>query len=167
MSILERVRRKLGSAPALRSLALAAVAVAALSAIGAAPALAQERHWRGDGYRHHDRGWVNWRGGHWFRGPHEGRLGWWWIAGNAWYYYPAPVYPYPAYAAAGPITTAAIRRAITQCDALCHALADRPETPIGSAQATERPAPSEDEAGQAGRSAARARSRLWRARRHN
>jgi len=102
MSILERVRRKLGSAPALRSLALAAVAVVALSAIGAAPALAQERHWRGDGYRHHDRGWVNWRGGHWFRGPHGGRLGWWWIAGNSWYYYPAPVYPYPAYAASGP-----------------------------------------------------------------
>jgi len=102
MSILGRVRNKLGNARALRSLALAAVAVAALSAVGAAPALAQERHWRGDGYRHHDRGWVNWRGGHWFRGPHEGRLGWWWIAGNAWYYYTAPVYPYPAYVPPAP-----------------------------------------------------------------
>ena len=93
MSILERVRSKLGSTSALRSLAFAAVAVAALSATGTAPALAQANHWRGA----HDRGWVDWRGGHWFHGPHEGRLGWWWIASNAWYYYSAPVYPYPAY----------------------------------------------------------------------
>jgi hypothetical protein len=100
MSILERVRSKLGSAPALRSLALAAVAIAALSAMGAAPALAQVHHWRGGGF--HDRGSAHWRGGHWFHGPHGGRLGWWWIAGNGWYYYPAPVYPYPAYAASGP-----------------------------------------------------------------
>jgi len=98
MSILERVRSKLGNALALRSLALAAVAVAALSVAGTAPALAQDNHGRGA----HGRGWVDWRGGHWFHGPHEGRLGWWWIAGNAWYYYPAPVYPYPAYVPAPP-----------------------------------------------------------------
>ncbi len=36
-----------------------------------------------------------WRGGHWFRGNHEGREGWWWIVGNTWYLYPQPVYPYP------------------------------------------------------------------------
>ena len=36
-----------------------------------------------------------WHGGHWFQGEHSGRLGWWWVAGDGWYYYPAPVYPYP------------------------------------------------------------------------
>jgi hypothetical protein len=28
-------------------------------------------------------------------GRHLGRLGWWWVVGGAWYFYPAPVYPYP------------------------------------------------------------------------
>ena len=38
-----------------------------------------------------------WTGGHWHHGWHSGRLGWWWFAGGAWYFYDAPVYPYPGY----------------------------------------------------------------------
>ena len=36
-----------------------------------------------------------WRGGRWHHGRHEGHLGWWWIVGGMWYFYPSPVYPYP------------------------------------------------------------------------
>lgn len=56
---------------------------------GAAP------HWRGDIRRFHEHDWQLWRGGRWHHGAHAGRLGWWWIVGGAWYFYPAPVYPYP------------------------------------------------------------------------
>jgi hypothetical protein len=36
-----------------------------------------------------------WRHGHWYHGPHAGRTEWWWVVGDAWYAFPAPVYPYP------------------------------------------------------------------------
>jgi hypothetical protein len=50
--------------------------------------------WRDrDHFRGHD--FDHWRGGHWFHGRHDGRLGWWWLAGAGWYYYPQPIYPYP------------------------------------------------------------------------
>jgi hypothetical protein len=59
----------------------------------ALPVFAQPRPgWRG-GFHEHDI--VVWRGGHWFHGWHGPRVGWWWIVGGAWYWYPAPVYPYP------------------------------------------------------------------------
>ena len=38
-----------------------------------------------------------WLGGRWDHGWHNGRLGWWWYAGGAWYFYGAPIYPYPGY----------------------------------------------------------------------
>lgn len=38
-----------------------------------------------------------WRGGHWVHGWHDGRLAWWWTVGNGWYFYPAPIYPFPTY----------------------------------------------------------------------
>lgn len=38
-----------------------------------------------------------WTGGAWFHEWHDGRLGWWWVADGAWYWYPEPVYPYPTY----------------------------------------------------------------------
>jgi hypothetical protein len=38
-----------------------------------------------------------WRAGQWHHGWHQGRFGWWWGAGGAWYFYDAPVYPYPEY----------------------------------------------------------------------
>jgi hypothetical protein len=37
----------------------------------------------------------SWRAGHWWHGVRSNRLGWWWIVGPAWYWYPAAVYPYP------------------------------------------------------------------------
>lgn len=36
-----------------------------------------------------------WQGGGWQHATHNGRLGWWWVVGPDWYYFPAPVYPYP------------------------------------------------------------------------
>src|SRR4029453_7329076 len=74
-----------------------ALAVAALVVPGpAGAARAEVEHWRhGDIARfpHEDLG--RWRGGHWFHGDRFGRVGWWWIVDGAWFFYPAPVYPYP------------------------------------------------------------------------
>lgn len=39
--------------------------------------------------------YPGWDEGRWWRGPHEGRFGWWWVVGDGWYSYSAPVYPYP------------------------------------------------------------------------
>ncbi len=38
---------------------------------------------------------ARWQGGHWVQGRHDGRVGWWWVVGPSWYYYPQPVYPSP------------------------------------------------------------------------
>jgi len=38
-----------------------------------------------------------WRGGIWRHEWHDGRYGWWWLVDGYWYYYPAPIYPYPTY----------------------------------------------------------------------
>ena len=48
--------------------------------------------WHGD-IHHFDNAY--WRGGHWWHGDYSGRLGWWWIVGPNWYWYPTAVYPYP------------------------------------------------------------------------
>jgi len=71
------------------SLALPAMATAAMAQ--------HYEHWRGGGDIHafHERDYGAWRGGHWYHGNHGGRLGWWWIAGGSYYFYPAPIYPYP------------------------------------------------------------------------
>src|SRR5471032_265567 len=66
--------------------------------VGAAEA--QEHRDRGgwhdrDIHRFHDHDFDVWRTGRWFQGRHGGRAGWWWVLGDAWYYYPQPVYPYP------------------------------------------------------------------------
>lgn len=74
----------------------------------AAAALPQASYADRDDFRHEGHGWhggefrhfndhelMVWRGGHWFHGHHEGRRGWWWVAGGIWYFYDAPVYPYP------------------------------------------------------------------------
>jgi hypothetical protein len=55
---------------------------------------------RGEGFhgdigRFDEHDWAVWHNGRWFHGDHGGRLGWWWIAGGVWYFYPYPVYPYP------------------------------------------------------------------------
>lgn len=62
------------------------------------PALADRgghHHWSGDirNFSHHDL--PTWRTGYWHNGPHAGRVGWWWVVGGLWYFYPTPVYPYP------------------------------------------------------------------------
>ena len=36
-----------------------------------------------------------WHGGQWQHISHNGRLGWWWTVGPDWYFFDAPVYPYP------------------------------------------------------------------------
>jgi len=48
--------------------------------------------WHGD-IHHFDHG--RWEGGHWWHGGYGGRVGWWWIVGPDWYWYPEVVYPYP------------------------------------------------------------------------
>jgi hypothetical protein len=52
--------------------------------------------WHGDIRRFHEHDWNVWRGGHWTHGRHDGRMGWWWVTGGLWYFYPSPVYPYPS-----------------------------------------------------------------------
>jgi hypothetical protein len=46
--------------------------------------------------RHFEQGdWDRWHRGRWMHARHGDRDGWWWVIGDAWYFYPAPVYPYP------------------------------------------------------------------------
>jgi len=45
--------------------------------------------------RFHEHDWAVWHGGQWVHGDHGPRHGWWWVAGGIWYFYPAPIYPYP------------------------------------------------------------------------
>ena len=39
--------------------------------------------------------WDSWRGGRWYHSWHNGVYGWWWVIGDDWFDYPAPIYPYP------------------------------------------------------------------------
>jgi hypothetical protein len=72
------------------------VAISAGLALGAPLASADDHHWHGGDIHHfHDHDEGAWRGGRWFHGVHGERAGWWWIVGGDWYFYPAPVYPYP------------------------------------------------------------------------
>lgn len=52
--------------------------------------------WHGNIARFHEHDWPVWRGGHWTHARHGGRIGWWWVVGPSWYFYPQPVYPYPS-----------------------------------------------------------------------
>lgn len=53
------------------------------------------RRWWGPGPGWYHGGYWGWNHGYWFHGAYSGYTGWWWVVGPAWYYYPAPVYPYP------------------------------------------------------------------------
>ncbi|HML13371.1 MAG TPA: hypothetical protein VK456_08715 [Xanthobacteraceae bacterium] len=44
---------------------------------------------------HFYRGALAWDRGAWRHEMRNGRYGWWWDVGGAWYFYPQPVYPYP------------------------------------------------------------------------
>lgn len=50
-------------------------------------------------------GLARWSGGRWSQTCWGGRCGWWWATGGLWYFYAAPVYPYPL--VVSPITYAA------------------------------------------------------------
>jgi hypothetical protein len=52
-----------------------------------------DRHGDGSRFEHREPG--HWREGHWRHGWHDGRIGWWWVTGGLWSFYPAPVYPFP------------------------------------------------------------------------
>ena len=70
---------------------LAAAVLVVLGLAAPTSALADYR-WHG-GFHHRDI--AHWRQGYWHHGRHGGRIGWWWVVGGLWYFYPAPVYPYP------------------------------------------------------------------------
>ena len=56
----------------------------------------EESIFHGGDIRHFDKHDIDiWRGGAWQQSRHDGRLGWWWVVGGLWYFYPQPVYPYP------------------------------------------------------------------------
>jgi hypothetical protein len=101
-----------------KRLTFAALLLAGSSLLFAAPALAQSPHYghppSGHGgppgghaphfaFTHHDFAHfspaehASWVGGRWNHGWHNGRMGWWWFAGGAWYFYDTPTYPYPTY----------------------------------------------------------------------
>jgi hypothetical protein len=89
----------------MRYLATAVLAACGLVVASGGAALAQrdrdehgpDEHWRSDRdiSRFHERDFDHWRGGRWVHDRHAGRFGWWWVVGPQWYFYPAPVYPYP------------------------------------------------------------------------
>lgn len=55
----------------------------------------EHRAWHGEIRNFHEHDLERWRGGRWSRGNHDGRIGWWWIVGGAWYFYPWRIEPYP------------------------------------------------------------------------
>jgi len=89
----------------MKSYVIPLLTIVTVTALAIQPAAAEGRH---EG--HHEGHWGGgerdirhfenhhlavWREGYWRHGRHEGRLGWWWIAAGAWYFYPEPIYPYP------------------------------------------------------------------------
>ncbi len=52
-------------------------------------------NWHGDIRRFNDHDLDRWRGGNWHHDYHDGRLGWWWVVGGLWYFYPQWVQGYP------------------------------------------------------------------------
>jgi hypothetical protein len=79
----------------MRKLPSLLLTAAFLASAAVTPALADDWRGRGDIHHFHEHDFDHWREGRWFHGPHEGRDGWWWTVGGLWYFYPAPVYPYP------------------------------------------------------------------------
>lgn len=73
------------------------VLAAPLLASAAATAQAQDfRRFRDhDIHRFRAYDYDVWRHGRWVHGAHDGRFGWWWSVGGLWYFYNAPIYPYP------------------------------------------------------------------------
>jgi hypothetical protein len=40
---------------------------------------------------------ARWSHGAWRHDYHHGHRGWWWVVGDFWFFYPAPIFPYPLY----------------------------------------------------------------------
>lgn len=78
----------------LRTAAWTPLALATSLALMAGTAQA-DPHWHGDIHHFEYRDMHYWHGGLWRHEFHDGRLGWWWVVGGVWYFYPQPVYPYP------------------------------------------------------------------------
>jgi len=51
------------------------------------------RHWEPPPPRRHHT--PRWEEGRWWRGHHQGRVGWWWIVGDRWVFFRVPVFPFP------------------------------------------------------------------------
>jgi len=86
--------RKISKALAL---CLAALALGSAGAQSAHQSHGRERYvFRGhDVHRFHNDELIRWRGGRWNNSCFGGRCGWWWLAAGQWYFYDAPIYPYP------------------------------------------------------------------------
>ena len=84
----------------IKNRAMSLIAGVFLAATLASPtAHAQHEHpgvFHGDIAHFHEHDWAVWRDGRWIHDWHDGRMGWWWVAGGTWYFYPAPVYPWPS-----------------------------------------------------------------------
>jgi hypothetical protein len=82
-----------------KSVALGLIAATAASLLVTTDALAQRyRDFHGRDFRrfsYEER--RAWSAGRWVHDYHNGRLGWWWVTGGIFYYYPEPIYPYPTY----------------------------------------------------------------------
>ena len=92
----------------MRKLSLFLLTTALLASGTVPPAFADARHshgrerrehndwrWHGDIHHFRDYDFALWSSGSWVHEFHEGREGWWWVAGGLWYFYPAPTFPYP------------------------------------------------------------------------
>jgi len=120
-------------------------------------ASADDWRWHRDGYGFHDHDFDHWRGGSWYNGFHDGRNGWWWIVDGSWYFYPAPIYPYPdPYTPPGVVVEAASAGAqvnyycanpagyypnVTQCPTPWQHVVSTPQAPMIVTQAPPTAAP--------------------------
>jgi hypothetical protein len=70
----------------------------------------ENRHnFHGRNYHHfNEREPATWRNGNWHHTSYGGRFGWWWVVGGVWYWYAAPIYPYPTVVPIEPILVAPI-----------------------------------------------------------
>ena len=81
---------------------LPAVLAATVCVLAAQPAVAQHRDYRHSFYGRDFHRFTPserhvWTSGRWVQGWHDRRYAWWWVTGGGWYFYPAPIYPYPTY----------------------------------------------------------------------
>lgn len=81
----------------MKSISLILLVIALAGGVLFTPAADARSGWRrhGHGDRFHQHRIRSWHRGRWYHGHHAHRLGWWWIVDGGWYWYPAPLYPYP------------------------------------------------------------------------